>query len=118
MAGFLDLCIFSVLFRILTVAVSGLIGLSIINLPSLMPFITAVAWFFYLWLFEWLAGWTIGKRIVKLKVVDSQLGMRPKPSQTAYSHGCFCSRVRIDQAASSCSVGAARKPVKQFCSYH
>ena len=87
--GFLDLCIFAVLFRILTVALSSLLGISIVNLPSLMPFFATVGWLFYLWLFEWLAGWTIGKRIVKIKVVDAQLGMRQSASKLLMRAGIF-----------------------------
>lgn len=88
-AAFLDLSIFSVLFRLAVVGVTSLIGLSLNQLPHWLPYLSLVGWFVYLWLFEWLLGWTIGKRIVKLKVVDSQLGMRQSAIKLLMRTGIF-----------------------------
>ncbi len=78
-AAFLDVCIFIVLFRMSSVALETLLGLPVAEIREWRSHLNLVGWFLYLWLCEWLMGWTIGKRIVQLKVVDQTLGMRQSP---------------------------------------
>ncbi len=72
MAGFLDLCVCVISFRLFLFLLSTLTGIPITDIPGQRTVLTTVGWFLYLWLSEWMTGWTIGKRILKLKIVDSQ----------------------------------------------
>lgn len=77
-AYLLDVSIFGVLFRMLSLPAISALGVEPLQHANGRMFLSVTCWFFYLWLCEWLLGWTIGKRILKLKVVDSQLGMRQR----------------------------------------
>ncbi len=56
-----------------------LLGLDLDESERWETLVCSLAWFGYLWLTEWLLGYTLGKRCLKIKVVARQTGLRQSP---------------------------------------
>ncbi len=91
LALFLDTVLFMAGFRTLPFVAISVIGQWRVNVSDGLwhDLAASATWFLYLWLFEWWAGETIGKRLARLKVVDRQSGRRPRASQALIRAGFF-----------------------------
>ncbi len=56
-----------------------MLGLDLDESERWETLVCSLAWFGYLWLTEWLLGYTLGKRCLKIKVVARQTGLRQSP---------------------------------------
>lgn len=81
-------------FLLATVAMASLLGASGLGLLAPLAAVAALASFTYQWLAHWLSGATLGKRLLRLRVVGPD-GRRPGPGRSALRAGVAVAGVAL-----------------------